>query len=211
MTAIKMKPLGSGRVRPTRTPFLESLTRSMIILCTCLAVILSSIAICDGHWLLADGQMYGLWHLCTVEARGGTGPGAVVPEAGAPPNCTTRLSAAGMGGLEVGMGLCRSLTSLAVVGAIFGLELLVMSQVGWDQDSGRRWTLGSALVLVAFALSVSGMLVFVILLHSLASPLGFTLTFWCQFTAVFLFFLNGTAARHIHHIVLPPAGGPGKC
>ncbi|XP_064167417.1 voltage-dependent calcium channel gamma-like subunit isoform X1 [Anguilla rostrata] len=211
MTAIKIKAQGTPRMRRPRTPFLDGFTRGMIILCTSLAVVLSSIAVCDGHWLLADGQMYGLWHFCAVGARGGTGSGAMIAEVGALPNCTTRLSLAGVEGLEVGMGLCRSLTSLAVVGAIFGLELLVMSQVGGDQDSSRRWALGSALVLVAFALSVFGVLVFVVLLRAHASPLGFTLTFWCQFTAVFLFFLNGTASRHIHHMVLPPAGEPGKC
>ncbi|KAG7467521.1 hypothetical protein MATL_G00154580 [Megalops atlanticus] len=210
MTAIKMKALGAPRLRRPRAPFLEVTTRSLIVLCTALAVVLSSIAVCDGHWLLADGRMFGLWHFC-IMGKGEQEVGALVAELGVPPNCTTRLGLAGVDGLEAGMSVCRSVVSLAVVGAIFGLELLVMSQVGGDQDSDRRWALGSALVLVASALSAGGVLVFMVLLRSHAWPLGFTLTFWCQFTAVFLFFLNGMAARHIHHMVLPPSGSPGKC
>ncbi|KAJ8350564.1 hypothetical protein SKAU_G00256940 [Synaphobranchus kaupii] len=211
MTAIKIKAQGAPRLQRARTPFLEGYSRAMIILFTSLAVVLSAIAVCDGHWLLADGQTFGLWHFCSAGAGGGTGSGAVVAEVGAPLNCTARLSLAGVEGLEVGLSFCRSAASLAVVAAIFGVELLLLSQIGGDQDSSRRWALGSALVLVAFVLSVGGVLVFVVLLRAHASPLGFTNAFWCQFTAVFLFFLNGTAARHIHHIVLPPAGGPGKC
>ncbi|XP_064870345.1 voltage-dependent calcium channel gamma-like subunit [Oncorhynchus nerka] len=95
------------------------------------------------------------------------------------------------------------MVSLAVVGAIFGLELLVISQVIEDRDSGRRCGLGSALVLVAAALSAGGVVVLVSLLRQQASPLGITLTFWCQFTAVFLLFLNGMAAPHPSH---GPAG-----
>ncbi|XP_020357468.1 voltage-dependent calcium channel gamma-like subunit [Oncorhynchus kisutch] len=109
----------------------------------------------------------------------------------------------GVSGVAVGLVLCRSMVSLAVVGAIFGLELLVISQVIEDRDSGRRCGLGSALVLVAAALSVGGVVMLVSLLRQQASPLGFTLTFWCQFTAVFLLFLNGMAAPHPSH---GPAG-----
>ncbi|KAI1899394.1 hypothetical protein AGOR_G00061320 [Albula goreensis] len=209
MTAIKIKAQGAHRMQRPRTEFLEVFTRSMIILCTALAIFLSSIAVCDGHWLLADGRMFGLWHFCTVGDHGGAG--VLFAEVGVPPNCTTRLGLAGVEGLETGLSLCRSVVSLAVVGAIFGLELLVMSQVGGDRDSGRRWALGSALVLLAFALSFAGLFIFVFLLHAHASPLCFTLTFWCQFTAVFLFFLNGMAACHIHHMVLTPVGRSGKC
>ncbi|XP_029566553.1 voltage-dependent calcium channel gamma-like subunit [Salmo trutta] len=195
-------PVGAPRQKKARPLFLEVLPRSLIILCTALAIVLSSIAVCDGHWLLAGGgRMFGLWHFCTLEA---------VVERTASPNCTTHL---GVSGVAVGLGLCRSMVSLAVVGAIFGLELLVISQVSEDRDSGRRWGLGSALVLVAAALSAGGVVVFVSLLRQQASPLGFTLTFWCQFTAVFLLFLNGMAARHIHHMALqaPPRGHLGKC
>ncbi|KAJ8252787.1 hypothetical protein GJAV_G00205580 [Gymnothorax javanicus] len=211
MTAIKIKAVGPPRVRRPRTAFLERFTRGMIILCTSLALVLSGIAVCNGHWLLADGQMYGLWQFCTAEAPAGTEPQAEAAKLRDPPNCISPLSLDEVQGLEVGLGLCRSLTSLAVVAAIFGLELLVVSQVGGDQDMCRRWILGSALVLVAFAMSVGGMLIFLVLLQAQVSLLGFTLAFWCQFTAVFLFFLNGIAARHIHHMALPPFGGPGKC
>uniref|UniRef100_A0A8C8CK94 Uncharacterized protein n=1 Tax=Oncorhynchus tshawytscha TaxID=74940 RepID=A0A8C8CK94_ONCTS len=73
----------------------------------------------------------------------------------------------------VAVGLCRLLVSLASVGAIFGLELLVMSQVS-----------------EAAMLSAGDVIVFVALLWQHTSPLGFTLTFWCQFTVMFLLFLN---------------------
>ncbi|KAJ8415249.1 hypothetical protein AAFF_G00009470 [Aldrovandia affinis] len=202
MTAIKIKAQGAPRMQRPKMPFLEIVTRNLIILCTSLALVLSSIAICDGHWLLADGRMFGLWRFCTVGDRIGEG---------ALPNCTTRLGLAGVEGLEEGLGLCRLVVSLAVVGAIFGLELLVISQLAGDRDSGRRWTLGYALVLLAFVLSLGGVVVFVFLLRAYASPLGFTLAFWCQYIAVFLFLLNGLTARHIQHMMLPYPGVPGKC
>ncbi|XP_010878527.1 voltage-dependent calcium channel gamma-like subunit [Esox lucius] len=199
MTAIQMKlPGGAHRERKSQPLFLEVLIRSLIILCTALAIVLSSIAVCDGYWLLAGGRrMFGLWNFCTWEA-------AVEPAA--PPNCTTYRSESGVQG--VALSLCRSVVSLAVVGGIFGLELLVMSQASEGQDSRRRWSLGSALLLVAAALSAAGVALFAALLWQHASPLGFTLTFWCQFTAAFLLFLNGTAARHVHHMA-QAGGAPG--
>ena len=54
-----------GQRRPHRS-FLECFTRALIILCTSLAVVLSSISICDGEWLLADDRLFGLWRLCTA-------------------------------------------------------------------------------------------------------------------------------------------------
>ncbi|XP_069052491.1 voltage-dependent calcium channel gamma-like subunit isoform X1 [Lepisosteus oculatus] len=180
-----------------KPPFLEIFTRSLIILCTAFAIVLSSIAVCDGHWLLAEGKMFGLWHFCTLEDK-------------SLPNCTTDLGEAGVDSLPVGLVLCRSVVSFSVVAAIFGLELLVMSQVCEDQDSRKRWSVGSALVLLSFTLSASGLLGFVALLWSYASLLGFSLTFWCQFTAAFLFFLNGMSGHHIHSMVLLPVGNAGK-
>ncbi|XP_078142254.1 voltage-dependent calcium channel gamma-like subunit [Centroberyx gerrardi] len=242
MTAISVKVKGcSSPQRKPRPHFLEVLVRSLIILCTALSIVLSSIAVCDGNWLqTSGGRMFGLWHFCNMEA-GATGTSAVLVgrDAGtaagdlmvhgqaalggpgasgdqrkpAVPNCTTQLGQSGVTGVEVGLGLCRFVVSLAVVAAIFGLELQVISQVSEGQDAARRWGLGSVLVLVAASMSASGVVVFVALLRGFASPMGFTLTFWCQFTAVFLFFLNGMAARHIHHMKVPapPSGILGKC
>ncbi|KAL0963571.1 hypothetical protein UPYG_G00308100 [Umbra pygmaea] len=202
MTAILINA-GTTHQEKKGEPFcMEVLTRCLIILCTALAIVLSSTAVCDGKWLIADGRkMFGLWNICTLEA---------VVEETAPPNCTAYPA---LQVVAVSLGLCRCAVSLAVVGAIFGLELLVISRVSDGQDSHKRWSLGSALLLVAAALSAVGVVVFVALLWQHITPFGFTLPFWCQFTAVFLLFLNGASARHIHHMVeqtMPPGGHMGK-
>ncbi|KAJ8013058.1 hypothetical protein DPEC_G00049360 [Dallia pectoralis] len=200
MTAIQF-PGGSPKERKSRPVFLEFFIRWLIIVCTALATVLSFIAICDGYWLKAgDRRVFGLWNFCSLQAG---------KEPPAPPNCTTYPCDSGVQeGVVVCLGLCRSVVSLAVVGGIFSLDLMLMSQASEGQDSRRRWSLGSALLLVAAGLSSAGVAVFVALLWPHASLLGFTLTFWCQFTAAFLFFLNGTAARHIHYMAQPtPARG----
>ncbi|XP_036423825.1 voltage-dependent calcium channel gamma-like subunit [Colossoma macropomum] len=192
MTAIKMRavaPAAQGKSRPL---FLEVLCRSLIILCVALSVVLSSVAVCDGHWLLSDRRMFGLWFFCVVE------------DSGAAPNCSRHIGE----GLDPGLCVCRSVVSLAVVSAIFGLELLVMSQVSEGRASSQRWHLGAWLVLLAAGFAAGGVATFVFLFWDHATPLGFTLTFWCQFTATFLFFLNGLAARHIQNMaeLLPSSG-----
>ncbi|KAI4872340.1 hypothetical protein NFI96_002334 [Prochilodus magdalenae] len=183
--------------RKSRPLFLEVLCRSLIILCVVLAVVLSSIAVCDGHWLLSDRRMFGLWFFCVVE-----------DSSGAAPNCSRHAGE----GLDPGLSVCRSVVSLAVVSAIFGLELLVMSQVSEGKASSQRWHLGAWLVLLAAALAAGGVATFVFLFWKHATPLGFTLTFWCQFTATFLFLLNGMAARHIQNMAthLSSGGDLGK-
>ncbi|XP_076859000.1 voltage-dependent calcium channel gamma-like subunit [Brachyhypopomus gauderio] len=198
MTAIKIKGVSPAPRRNSRPLFLEVLCRSMIILCLVLSVVLSSFATCDGQWLWSDRRMFGLWFFCVVPAEG----------SGVPSNCSRHGGLTSGEGLEAGLGLCRLVVSLAVVSAIFGLELLVMSQVSEGQDSSQRWRLGAWLVLVAAGLAAGGVATFVVLLWQHATPLGFTLTFWCQFAATFLFFLNGMAARHIHNMasLLPPSG-----
>uniref|UniRef100_A0A8L0DTR2 Uncharacterized protein n=1 Tax=Oncorhynchus mykiss TaxID=8022 RepID=A0A8L0DTR2_ONCMY len=49
-------------------------------------------------------------------------------------------------------------------------------------------------------LSAGDVIVFVALLWQHTSPLGFTLTFWCQFTVMFLLSLNsgGSCPSHSH-------------
>ncbi|XP_007962916.1 voltage-dependent calcium channel gamma-like subunit isoform X3 [Chlorocebus sabaeus] len=101
------------------------------------------------------------------------------------------------------MGLVRSVGALAVVAAIFGLELLMVSQVCEDKHSRRKWVLGSILLLVSFVLSSGGLLGFVILLRNQVTLIGFTLMFWCEFTASFLFFLNAISGLHINSITHP--------
>ncbi|XP_066544212.1 voltage-dependent calcium channel gamma-like subunit [Amia ocellicauda] len=197
MTAIKIKNPGVHPGPKPQMQFLETVTRGLIVLCITMAIVLSSIAVCDGHWLLSDGKMFGLWYFCTTED-------------GAQPNCTTDLTQAAIEGLPVRLVFCRTVVSFAVVAAIFGLELLVMSQVCEGQDARRRWAFGSVLVLLSAVLAAAGLLGFVLLLRSQASLLGFTLTFWCQFTAVFLLFINGMSGHHIHNMVLLPTGERGK-
>ncbi|XP_051260344.1 voltage-dependent calcium channel gamma-like subunit, partial [Dicentrarchus labrax] len=170
-----------------------------------LSIVLSATALCDGHWLQTSrGRTFGLWRFCStepVETFVGHEPSANL-------HCITELGQSGVEGVQVGMACCRALVSLAVVAAIFGLEFQVISQVSQGQDSACRWILGSALMLVAASMSVSGVAVFVALLQGFVSPVGLTLTFWCQITAIFFFLLNGMAARYIHVMnTQAPLGG----
>ncbi|XP_047401841.1 voltage-dependent calcium channel gamma-like subunit [Sciurus carolinensis] len=175
-----------GQRRPHRS-FFESFIRTLIITCTALAVVLSSVSICDGHWLLAEDHLFGLWQFCTITNQSW-------------PHCLRDLSQAHVPGLAVGVGLARSAGTMAVVAAIFGLELLMVSQVCEDIHSRRKWTIGSFLLLVSFILSSGGLLSFVILLRNRVTFTGFTLMFWCEFTASFLFFLNAISGLHINSI-----------
>nr|XP_004469502.1 voltage-dependent calcium channel gamma-like subunit isoform X2 [Dasypus novemcinctus] len=186
-------PKQAHRLQAQRRPhksFFESLIRTLIIVCAALALVLSSISICDGHWLLAGDRLFGLWHFCTANSQSG-------------PRCLRDLSQAHVPGLAVGVGLARSLGALAVVAAIFGLELLMVSQVCEEAHARRKWALGSVLLLVSFVLSSAGLLSFVALLRSQVTLIGFTLMFWCQFTASFLFFLNALSGLHINSITQP--------
>lgn len=178
-----------GQRRPRRS-FFESFIRTLIIVCAALAMVLSSVSICDGHWLLAGDRLFGLWHFCTSSNQTG-------------PHCLRDLSQARVPGLAEGMVLARSMGALAVVAAIFGLELLMVSQVCEDLHSRRKWALGCILLLVSFVLSSAGLLSFVILLRSQVTLTGFTLMFWCQFTASFLLFLNSISGLHVNSISHP--------
>lgn len=178
-----------GQQRPHRS-FFESFIRTLIIVCAALAVVLSSVSICDGHWLLAGDRLFGLWHFCTSSNQTG-------------PHCLRDLSRARVPGLAEGMVLARSMGALAMVAAIFGLELLMVSQVCEDLHSRRKWALGCVLLLVSFVLSSAGLLNFVILLRNQVTFTGFTLMFWCQFTASFLLFLNAISGLHINSISHP--------
>ncbi|XP_075385279.1 voltage-dependent calcium channel gamma-like subunit [Tenrec ecaudatus] len=178
-----------ARRRPRRS-FFESFVRTLIIVCAGLAVVLSSVAICDGHWLRTEDRLFGLWHFCTSANQSG-------------PPCLRDLSQARVPGLAVGMSLARSMGALAVAVAILGLELLMVSQVCEDLRSRRKWALGCMLLLSAFILSSGALLTFVILLRNQATLLGFTLTFWCEFTASFLFFLSALSGLHVNSITHP--------
>ncbi|XP_051003225.1 LOW QUALITY PROTEIN: voltage-dependent calcium channel gamma-like subunit [Acomys russatus] len=184
-----------GPKRP-HWPFFETFIRTLIIMCAALAVVLSSVSICDGHWLLMEDRLFGLWSFCTMSNHSG-------------PQCLRDLSQAHVPGMAVGMGLARTVAAMAVVAAIFGLELLIVSQVCEDVRSRRKWAIGSYLLLVAFLLSSGCLLIFVILLKSQITVMGFTLMFWCEFTASFLFFLNATSGLHINSLTQPgdPPGG----
>ncbi|KGL72354.1 Voltage-dependent calcium channel gamma-like subunit, partial [Tinamus guttatus] len=176
--------------RPPPRPFFEALVRSLIILCVAVAVVLSSISVCDGRWLFARRELFGLWHFCSVSNSSAL-------------KCVTDLRLAGVEGMNVGMILIRSLVAFAVVVAIFGLELLMVSQVCEDASSRRKWSLGSILILVSFLLSSTGVLSFSILLRDHITLMGFSLTYWCEFVAAFLFFLNGISGLHINSLTSP--------
>ncbi|XP_014695532.1 voltage-dependent calcium channel gamma-like subunit isoform X2 [Equus asinus] len=190
MTAIAVQAQRLLAQRRPRGSFFESCIRTLIIVCAALAVVLSSVSICDGHWLLAEDRLFGLWHFCTTSNQ-------------TRPRCLRDLSQAHVPGLAVGMVLARSVGTLAVVTAIFGLEFLMVSQVCEDLRSRRKWALGSFLLLVSFILSSGGLLSFMILLRNQVTLIGFTLMFWCEFTASFLFFLNAISGLHINSITHP--------
>ncbi|XP_007936342.1 voltage-dependent calcium channel gamma-like subunit [Orycteropus afer afer] len=190
MTAIAVRAQRPLALRRPHRSFFESFVRTLIIVCAALAVVLSSISICDGHWLLAEDRLFGLWHFCTTANQSGL-------------HCLRDLNQAHVPGLAVGMGLARSVGALAVVAAIFGLELLMVSQVCEDLHSRRKWAMGSVLLFVSFILSSGGLLSFVILLRNQVTLVGFTLMFWCEFTASFLFFLNALSGLHINSITHP--------
>ncbi|XP_058520173.1 voltage-dependent calcium channel gamma-like subunit isoform X3 [Ochotona princeps] len=179
-----------GPQRKPRRSFFEAFIRTLIITCATLAVVISSVSICDGRWLLAEDRLFGLWHFCTATNQTGL-------------HCLRDLSQSQVPGLAVGMILARSMATLAVVAAIFGLEMLMVSQVCKDRHARSRWAVGSRLLLAAFVLSGGGLLTFVNLLRNQATFIGFTLTFWCEFTASFLFFLNGISGLHVNSITQP--------
>ncbi|XP_037705609.1 voltage-dependent calcium channel gamma-like subunit [Choloepus didactylus] len=190
MTAIAVQAQKLQARRRPQKSFFESLIRTLIIVCSALALVLSSISICDGRWLLAQDHLFGLWHFCTVTDKDGL-------------HCLQDLSQAHVPGLAVGMSLVRTMDALAVVVAIFGLELLMVSQLCGEVHARCRWAMGSILLLVSFVLSSGGLLSFVILLNSQVTFVGFTLMFWCEFTASFLFFLNAIGGLHINSITQP--------
>ncbi|XP_014727311.1 PREDICTED: voltage-dependent calcium channel gamma-like subunit isoform X2 [Sturnus vulgaris] len=187
MTAIGVQTQHLLAHRRPQKSFFETLIRSLIILCVAIAVVLSSISICDGRWLFARGQLFGLWHFCTVSND------SVL-------KCVTDLSLAQVEGLSVGVIPIRSMVSFAVVVAIFGLELLMVSQVCDDANARRKWAMGSVLILISFLLSATGVLSFSILVKDHLTFTGFTLTYWCEFIAAFLFFLNGISGLHINSL-----------
>ncbi|XP_059250439.1 voltage-dependent calcium channel gamma-like subunit [Mustela nigripes] len=190
MTAIAVQAQRLLAQRRPQRPFLESFIRVLIIVCAALALVLSSVSICDGYWLLDGDHLFGLWHFCTSSNQTGT-------------HCLRDLSRAHVPGLAVGMVLARSVGALAVVAAILGLELLMVSQVCEDLYSRRKWAMGSVVLLISFILSSGGLLSFVILLWNHVTLTGFTLMFWCEFTASFLFFLNAMSGLHLSSITHP--------
>lgn len=190
MTAITVQAQWLLSHRRPKKSFFETFIRSLIILCVAIAIVLSSIAVCDGHWLFTKGKLFGLWHFCTIGNNNTL-------------KCVTNLNLANIREINIGMTFARSLVSFAVVVAIFGLELLMVSQVCEDINSRRKWSMGSALILLSFMLSSAGVLSFLILLRNHLTLTGFTLTYWCEFISAFLFFLNGISGLHLNSITFP--------
>ncbi|XP_078084303.1 voltage-dependent calcium channel gamma-like subunit [Mustelus asterias] len=164
---------------------LDTLIRTLIILCTAIAVVLSSISVCSGHWLLADGKLFGLWHFCTLQHD-------------SKPQCTTDLSVAGVEGLYTSLVFTRIVATFAVVLAMFGLEMLITSQICQDAYSRRRWAYGSGLILLAFFMTSVVVLVFAIMLWNFITLTGINLAYWGEFISAFLFFLSGISGLHMY-------------
>ncbi|XP_018431335.1 PREDICTED: voltage-dependent calcium channel gamma-like subunit [Nanorana parkeri] len=167
--------------RVSAPKFFETFLRVLMTLSAGTAIVLSSVSICDGNWLSGPGgPLIGVWDACRAEAD---------------PPCSGEAAR-----LSRMMVVVRSAACLAVVLAIFGLELMMMSQLCDDGHSRRKWALGCAMLLAAFLLSSAGTATYVLLLRDLAVCGTFTLTFWAQFLAVFLFFLNAISGLHLNRL-----------
>ncbi|CAI9573197.1 unnamed protein product [Staurois parvus] len=158
--------------------FFETFLRVLITLSTGTAIVLSSISICDGNWLRAPGPLFGVWDTCQAEKK---------------PPCSEEMVR-----LSTVMVVVRTSVCLAVVLAIFGLELMMVSQLCDDGHSRKRWALGCAMLLVGFLLSSTGTVTYIFLLRDIYGT--FTLTFWAQFLAVFLFFLNASSGIYLNRL-----------
>ncbi|XP_075466060.1 voltage-dependent calcium channel gamma-like subunit [Ascaphus truei] len=156
--------------------FFETFLRVLITLSSATALVLSSIAVCDGQWLSVQGKLVPLWQYCRT---------------GAEPQCSPAVTLAAVAELRRGFVAVRSAVALAIVVAIVGLHLLIVSQVCEDGHSHKKWSMGSVLLLVSFLLSSAGTVTYVILLSGYVTLCAFTLSFWCQIVGGFLFFLNG--------------------
>ncbi|XP_063788890.1 voltage-dependent calcium channel gamma-like subunit [Pseudophryne corroboree] len=183
MTAIGVQQLQKTMKPQLRSRmFFETFLRVMITLSAGSAIVLSSISVCDGQWLSSPGeQLFGVWDTCRKDAG---------------PQCSQEMAQ-----LSRVMVVVRTTVTLAVVLAIFGLELLMVSQLCDDGHSRKKWNMGSVLLLVSFFLSAIGTLTYVFYLSSYTIHSSFTLTFWSQFLGVFLFFLNGSSGLYFNHLI----------
>ncbi|XP_062908535.1 voltage-dependent calcium channel gamma-like subunit isoform X2 [Mobula hypostoma] len=173
--------------RKTGRSILDVLIRILIILCTATVVVLSSISVCYGHWLFADGKIFGLWHFCTLEFDQKA-------------QCTADISVAKVDGLYTGLVFIRITVTLAVVVAMFGLEMLLTSQLCQDDYTRRKWTFGSGLTLLSFCMMSVGMLTFAVLLLNYITFTGLSLAFWCEFIATCLSLLSSISGLQIYTI-----------
>ncbi|KAM8933807.1 voltage-dependent calcium channel gamma-like subunit [Pelodytes ibericus] len=181
MTAISLQMQKTTYPRLHGKRYFETFLRVLITLSAAMSVILSSISVCDGQWIAAaEEQFFGLWHNCRKDTQ---------------PPCDVEIAQ-----LDQGKAVVRTAVSLAVVVAIFGLELLIVSQVCDDGNSRRKWSMGSVLLLIAFFLSSVGTVTYVTLLEKYITSSAFSLTFWCQFLAIFLFFLNGISGLYFNRL-----------
>ncbi|XP_040190884.1 voltage-dependent calcium channel gamma-like subunit isoform X2 [Rana temporaria] len=161
--------------------FFETFLRVLITLSAGTAIVLSSISICDGNWLSApERPLFGVWDTCRADQD---------------PPCSEE--AVRLGKVMV---VVRTSTCLAVVLAIFGMELMMVSQLCDDGHCRKRWAMGCAMLLAAFLLSSVGTVTYVFLLRDVAIYGAFTLTFWAQFLAVFLFFLNAISGLYLNRL-----------
>ncbi|OCT60881.1 voltage-dependent calcium channel gamma-like subunit isoform X1 [Xenopus laevis] len=163
-----------------RNMFFEMFLRVLITVSSALAIILSSISVCDGQWISTPEEtVFGVWDTCQK--------GSI--------QCSEEMA-----WLSQHMVLVRTTVSLAVVVAIFGLQLLMVSQLCEDGHSHKKWNMGSVLLVISFFLSSTGTLTYIILLKDFTGLGSFTLLFWCQFVGVFLFFLNGISGIYLSRL-----------
>ncbi|KAM5152517.1 voltage-dependent calcium channel gamma-like subunit [Mantella aurantiaca] len=182
MTAIVVQLRKRMRPRVSSHKFFETFLRVLMTLSAGTAIVLSSISVCDGKWLSAPGRpVFGVWDTCKADRS---------------PPCSEEAAR-----LSRAMVVVRTAACLAVVLAIFGLELMMVSQLCDDGHSRRKWAMGCSMLLAAFLLSSVGTTTYVFLLRDSAIYGAFTLTFWAQFLAVILFFLNAISGLYLNHLM----------
>uniref|UniRef100_A0A8C3VY24 Uncharacterized protein n=1 Tax=Catagonus wagneri TaxID=51154 RepID=A0A8C3VY24_9CETA len=182
MTALDMEAQWLLAQRRPHESFFESFIWTLIILCAHLAVIPSSISICNGHWLLDKDRLFGLWHFCKASNQTAL-------------HFLRNLSQARV------PRLAHSMAILAVLISIFGLGFL-MARCG--RTSTHKQVDHGLFFLVSIIFSFGKLLGFLILFRNEVTFIGLTLISQASSLPPSIFFiLNAISGLHVNSITSP--------